>query len=70
MTVFNDTNKVPVYIHETNIEEYISAKARTVIIDNNLLEEYQEHRYRYIMGHDIFHMTQINCIYSIVQLSP
>lgn len=59
MTVFNDTNKVPVYIPETNTAEYISAKARTVIIDNNLLEEEQEHRYRYTMGHesghDIFH---------------
>lgn len=59
MTVFNDTNKVPVYVPETNTAEYISAKARTVIIDNNLLEEDQEHRYRYTMGHegghDIFH---------------
>jgi Zn-dependent peptidase ImmA (M78 family) len=59
MMVFNDTNKVPVYVPETNRAEYISAKARTVIIDNNLLEEDQEHRYRYTMGHegghDIFH---------------
>lgn len=59
MTVFNDTNKVPVYIPETNKAEYISAKAGTVIIDNSLLEESQEHRYRYTMGHegghDIFH---------------
>jgi Zn-dependent peptidase ImmA (M78 family) len=59
MTVFNDTNKVPVYDPETNRAEYISAKARTVIIDNNLLEENQERRYRYTMGHeaghDIFH---------------
>lgn len=59
MTVFNDTNKVPIYVPETNTAEYISAKARTVIIDNKLLEEDQEHRYRYTMGHegghDIFH---------------
>lgn len=59
MTVFNDTNKVPVYVPETNTAEYISAKARTVIIDSNLLQEDQEHRYRYTMGHegghDIFH---------------
>lgn len=59
MTVFNDTDKVPVYVPETNTAEYVSAKARTVIIDNNLLEEDQEHRYRYTMGHesghDIFH---------------
>lgn len=59
MTVFNDTNKLPVYIPETNSAEYISAKARTIIIDNSLLEEGQEHRCRYTMGHeaghDIFH---------------
>ena len=36
MTVFNDTNKVPVYDPATNRAEYISAKARTVIIDNRL----------------------------------
>jgi Zn-dependent peptidase ImmA (M78 family) len=52
MTVFNDTNKVPVYKPETNTAEYAKAKARTVIIDNNLLEEDQEHRYRYTMGHE------------------
>lgn len=52
MMVFNDTDRVPVYVPETNSAEYISAKARTVIIDNNLLEEGQEHRYRYTMGHE------------------
>ena len=31
MTVFNDTNKVPVFDPATNRAEYISAKARTVI---------------------------------------
>lgn len=58
MTVFNDT-KVPIYSPETQRAEYISAKARTVIIDNNLLEESQTHRYRFTLGHegghDIFH---------------
>lgn len=64
MTIFNDTDKVPVYKPETKTAEYISAKARTVIIDNNLLEEDQEHRYRYTMGHeaghDIFHQLYFN----------
>lgn len=41
MTVFNDTNKVPVFDPATNRAEYISAKARTVIIDNRLLDESQ-----------------------------
>jgi Zn-dependent peptidase ImmA (M78 family) len=52
MMVFNDTNKIPVYCPETNRAEYISAKARTVIIDNSLLEDEREHRYRYTMGHE------------------
>lgn len=59
MTVFNDTNKVPGFDPATNRAEYISAKARTVIIDNRLLEENQHHRYRFTLGHegghDIFH---------------
>jgi Zn-dependent peptidase ImmA (M78 family) len=59
MMVFKDTSKVPVYSPETNRAEYISVKARTVIIDNSLLEEKQEPRYRFTMvhegGHDIFH---------------
>jgi Zn-dependent peptidase ImmA (M78 family) len=55
MTVFNDTNKVPVYDPVANRAEYIAAKARTVIIDNRLLEESQRHRYRFTMGHEGSH---------------
>ena len=59
MTVFNDTNKVPVYDPVANRAEYISAKARTVIIDSRLLNESQRHRFRFTLGHegghDIFH---------------
>ncbi|MCD7724952.1 MAG: ImmA/IrrE family metallo-endopeptidase [Clostridiales bacterium] len=55
MTVFNDTNKVPVYNPVTDEAEYISAKAHTVIIDNSLLESNQEHRYRFTMGHEAGH---------------
>lgn len=59
MTVFNDTDKVIVWSPETNRAEYIRAKARTVIVDNRLLEESQQHRYRFTLGHegghDIFH---------------
>ena len=47
MTVFNDTGRVIVWSPETNLTEYISAKARTVIVDNSLLEESQQHRYRF-----------------------
>lgn len=55
MTVFNDTDKVPVYDPVNKRAEYISAKAHTVIIDNTLLEENQEHRYRFTMGHEASH---------------
>ena len=59
MTVFNDTNKVPIFDPCTGRAEYISAKARTIIIDNRLLGESQQHRYRFTLGHeaghDIFH---------------
>ena len=59
MTVFNDTDKVIIYDPEKNQADYFHADARTVIIDNTLLSESQEHRYRYTLGHegghDIFH---------------
>lgn len=55
MMVFDDTNKVPVYNPNTNNAEYIHANARTVIIDNALLDENQENRYRFTMGHESGH---------------
>lgn len=55
MTVFNDTDKVPVYDPTTQQAEYMSAKAHTVIIDKTLLAENQEHRYRFTMGHEASH---------------
>ena len=55
MTVFNDTDKVPVYDPIQNRAEYISARANTIIIDRTLLEENQEHRYRFTMGHEASH---------------
>lgn len=55
MTVFNDTNAVPIYDPNTKRAEYISAKARTVIIDNRLLAENQRHRYRFTLGHEAGH---------------
>jgi len=55
MMVFNDTDKVPVYNSEEKQADYIKAKARTMIIDNNLLEDIQEHRYRFTVGHECGH---------------
>lgn len=55
MTIFQDTNYIPVYDPERNQAEFISAKAGTVIIDSSLLEANQEHRYRFTMGHEGSH---------------
>ena len=55
MTVFNDTDKVVIFNPDKWKADYISAEARTIIIDNNLLEENQEHRYRFTMGHECGH---------------
>lgn len=55
MTVFRDTNRIIVYNPEKNKAEYFSAKAHTVIIDNSLLAENQEHPYRFTMGHECSH---------------
>lgn len=49
MTVFNDTDRVPVYDPRQECAE----KAHTVIIDRTLLEGNQEHRYRFTMGHEV-----------------
>lgn len=55
MTVFNDTDEVPIYNPENNRAEFISAKAGTLIIDNHLLEPNKEHRYRFTVGHEGSH---------------
>lgn len=52
MTVFNDTNHIVVYDPVAEKAKYISAKANTIIIDNTLLQESKEHRYRFTMGHE------------------
>lgn len=66
MTVFNDTDKVPVFNPQTNRAEYISAKANTVIIDRRLIEDdRKEHRLRFTQGHEcshgIFHTQVFQC---------
>lgn len=59
MTVFNDTNKVIIFLPECSKADYIHADHGTVIIDNTLLDEKHEHRYRFTLGHEgghwIFH---------------
>lgn len=55
MMVFNDTRKVVVYNPMSNRAEYIAAREGTVIIDNILLAQDQEKRYRFTMGHEGSH---------------
>ena len=55
MTVFTDTDRVPVFNPDRWEAKYIPVKAGTVIIDNILLEENQEHRYRFTCGHEAAH---------------
>lgn len=53
MTIFNDTDKVPVYDPQNNRAEYIHADANTVIIDRRLIEDdRQAHRCRFTEGHE------------------
>lgn len=52
MMVFNDTDRVIVYDPDQGQADYISETANTIIIDNTLLAENQEHRYRFTMGHE------------------
>ena len=52
MIVFNNTNKIIIYNPNANRAEYITAKKGTVIIDNTLLAEGQEHRYRFTVIHE------------------
>lgn len=51
--VFNDTDKMPIYVPEMKQADYITAKRGTVMIDNTLLED--EHRLRSTMGHEAGH---------------
>ncbi len=54
-TVFQTTDFLPIYGPDTKRAEYAHADAGTVIIDSTLLDETQEHRYRFTMGHEGSH---------------
>ena len=58
MTVFLDTNRIPVFNPYKNKAEYFSAKADTIIFDSRLVEgANQEHRYRFTAGHECGHFV-------------
>ena len=54
-TVFQTTDYLPIYDPETKRAEYTHVEAGTVIIDSTLLEDDQEPRYRFTMGHEGSH---------------
>lgn len=56
MTIFCDSDQIPVFNHEKFCAEYIKCDAGTVIIDNDLLEPSQEHRYRFTAMHEGSHL--------------
>ena len=55
MTVFYDTNSVPVYDAEHEQAEYMSVKGNTILIDRRLIAANQINRYRFTMGHEAGH---------------
>lgn len=55
MTVFNNTNKIPVYVPEIFQADYMYADRGTIIVDNTLLDAKQEHRYLFTLGHESGH---------------
>ena len=73
MTIFHDSNHVIVYDPELNEAKYISARAKTIIIDMRLLEKIQEHRFRFTLGHEsghlIFHKTYFEYLRRLAKIS-
>ena len=55
MTVFFDSDRVPIYDEKIGEADYIFVKGNTVLIDRGLLEESQIRRYRFTMGHEAAH---------------
>lgn len=56
LTVFNDTDKLPVYNPILNRAEFISVKKNTIIIEGTLAENpAYEHRERFTLGHEAAH---------------
>jgi len=56
VTVFNDTDMLPVYNPILNRAEFISVKKNTIIIEGTLAENpAYEHRERFTLGHEAAH---------------
>ncbi len=55
MTMFNDTDRLPVYDPVRCRAEYVSEKANTIVIDSRLLDDDKEGQYRFTMAHECTH---------------
>ena len=55
MTIFNDTDRLPVFDPVMQRAEYVSEQAGTIVIDSRLLEPGKEDQYKYTMAHESIH---------------
>lgn len=53
--IFQETERVPVYLPEVNCADYLYAKRGTLLIDNTVLEDKKEYRLRSTIGHECGH---------------
>lgn len=66
--VFQEVERVPVYLPKERCADYLYAKRGTLLIDNTLLSEWKEYRLRSTIGHEcghwVFHSdyyTNVDC---------
>ena len=53
--VFQETERVPIYLPEEKCADYLYTKRGTLLIDNTLLEDRKEYRLRSTIGHECGH---------------
>lgn len=53
--VFQDTERVPIYLPEEKCADYLNVKRGTMMIDNIVLEDRKEYRLRSTIGHECGH---------------
>lgn len=53
--VFQEVERVPVYLPKERCADYLYAKRGTLLIDNTLLSEWKEYRLRSTIGHECGH---------------
>lgn len=53
--VFQDTERVPIYLPEEKCADYLYVERGTMLIDNTVLEDWKEYRLRSTIGHECGH---------------